>query len=66
MPADPKQKARQALRRAQADYKRDADAVREARRKAFRDAQDAGLTLREIGAEVGLHYSRVSEILKGK
>ena len=66
MPPDPKQKAREALRRAQVDYERDAEAVKEARRKAFADAQVAGLSLREIAEEVGLHYSRISEILNGK
>lgn len=66
MPDDTKQKARKALRRAQADYERDAVAVKEARREAFADAQAAGLSLREIAEEVGLHYSRVSEILSGK
>ncbi len=64
MPADPK--ARVALRQAQAEYERDAMAVKEARRKAFADAQAAGLSLREIAKEVGLHYSRVSEVLNGK
>jgi hypothetical protein len=66
MASDPKQEARRALRRAQADYERDAEAVKEARRKAFADAQAAGLSLRDIANEVGLHYSRVSEILNGK
>jgi lambda repressor-like predicted transcriptional regulator len=31
--------------------------VREARRKAFADAQAAGLSLREIAQETGLHHS---------
>ena len=66
MVADLKQKARVALRRAQVQYEKDAEAVKEARRKALADAQASGLSLREIGKEVGLHYSRVSEILKGK
>ena len=66
MPADSKQKAREALRRARANYERDAEAAKEARRKALADAQAAGLSLREIADEVGLHYSRISEILNGK
>ncbi len=66
MVADPKQKAREALRRAQAEHERNSDAMKAARRKAFADAQAAGLSLREIAKEVGLHYSRVSEILSGK
>jgi hypothetical protein len=66
MPTDPKEQARAALRQAKADYEHDAQAVKDARRKAFADAQAAGLSLREIGDEVGLHYSRVSEILNGR
>jgi transcriptional regulator with XRE-family HTH domain len=63
---DTKQKARKALRRARANYERDAEAAKEARRKALAEAQAAGLSLREIADEVGLHYSRISEILNGK
>ena len=66
MRADPKRKAREALRRAREKYERDAEAAKAARRKALFDAQAAGLSLREIANEVGLHYSRVSEILNGK
>ena len=66
MAADSKQEARQALRRARASYERDAEAAKEARRKALADAQAAGLSLREIADEVGLHYSRISEILNDK
>jgi hypothetical protein len=66
--SDPKQKARAALRKAQAEFER-AEAQREnlssARRKSFERAKKAGLTLREIGDEVGLHHTRVGEILKG-
>lgn len=66
MSADPKLKVREALRDAQDQFERDAEAVKAARRKAFADAQAAGLSLREIAGVVGLHYSRVSEILNGK
>jgi DNA-directed RNA polymerase specialized sigma24 family protein len=66
MPADPKPKAREELRRAQDQYEREAEAVKDTRRKAFADAHAAGLSLREIAGVVGLHYSRVSEILSGK
>ncbi len=66
MSTDPRQKALETLRRARANYERDADAAKEARRKALADAHAAGLSLREIGDEVGLHYSRISEILNGK
>lgn len=66
MPVDTKQQARETLRRARANYERDAEAAKEARLKAFEEAQAAGLSLREIADEVGLHYSRISEILNGK
>lgn len=64
MPADPKQKARKVVRAAQARFERDAEAVRDARRKAFADAQAAGLSLREIAEETGLHHSTVAEIAR--
>ena len=60
------QAVRKAVRDAQATFERDADAVREARRKAFSDAQAAGLSLREIAKEAGLHHSRVAEVIRGK
>lgn len=67
MPDDPKHKAaRKAVRNAQATFERDAEAVREARRKAFADAKAAGLSLREIAREAGLHNSRVAAVLQGK
>lgn len=65
MPADPKQKARKAVRDAQGAFERDAEVVREARRKAFADAHAAGLSLREIAEETGLHHSTVAEIARG-
>jgi DNA-directed RNA polymerase specialized sigma24 family protein len=65
MAPDPKQKARKAVRDAQARFERDAEAVRDARRKAFADAQAAGLSLREIAEETGLHHSTVAEIARG-
>ena len=67
MSTDPqKVKARKAIRDAQIRFERDAEAVREARRKAFADAQAAGLSLREIAKEAGLHHSRVAEVIQGK
>jgi len=67
MPSDPKQKAHTELRAAQAAFER-AESQREkagsARRKSFERAQKAGMTLREIGEVVGLHHTRVGEILR--
>jgi len=66
MPKDPKQKALADAQRAQLAYERDVEAAREARRKSFERAQKAGLSLRDIGDAVGLHRSRVGEILRGE
>jgi DNA-directed RNA polymerase specialized sigma24 family protein len=57
--------ARRAVREAQASFEKEAEAVRGARRKAFADAQNAGLSLREIAEETGLHHSTVAEIARG-
>jgi DNA-binding NarL/FixJ family response regulator len=40
--------------------------VREERRKAFADALAAGLSLREIAEETGLHHSTVAEIARDR
>lgn len=60
------EKARRAVRAAQAKFKRAQDATRKERREAFADAQKAGLSLREIGEEVDLHHTRVAEIIHGE
>lgn len=66
MPDDPKREAaRQEVRTAQKQFERDSKATREARRKAFANAQAAGLSLREIAEETGLHHSTVAEIARG-
>lgn len=57
-------KARRKVRDAQARFERDQAASQKARREAFADAQKAGLTLRAIGEEVGLHHTRVSQIIR--
>jgi hypothetical protein len=59
-------KARQAVRAAQGRFEREQAASHEARRKAFAQAQKSGLTLREIGKEVGLHHTRVGQIIRGE
>lgn len=67
MPADPKRKAAlEAVKAAQGQFERESAATQQARRKAFAQAQKEGLSLREIGEEVGLHRSRVGQIISGK
>lgn len=66
MSADQKRKARAEVERAQRQYERDVDKSRVARRKSFAQAQKSGLSLREIGEAVGLHHSRVAEIIHGE
>jgi hypothetical protein len=67
--ADSRQKVHAALRKSQTDFER-IDAQRKragaARRKSFKRAQEAGLTLREIGEIVGLHHTRVGQIIRGE
>jgi len=65
MAMDPTQKARKAVRDAQARFERDVEAAREARRKAFAQAQKEGFSLRDIGELVGLDRSRVGQIIRG-
>jgi len=68
MAKDAKQKARVELRAAQATFER-VETQREkagsARRESFEQAREVGMTLREIGEVVGLHHTRVGEILRG-
>jgi len=67
--ADTAKKARADLRRAQAAFERAQDQREKAsaaRRESIERAQKAGLSLREIGEETGLHFSRVAEILRGQ
>ena len=66
MPADPERKAAaRAVKAAQKQFERDSKAAREARRKAFAQAQKEGLSLRDIGELVGLDRSRVGQIIRG-
>jgi DNA-directed RNA polymerase specialized sigma24 family protein len=66
MPTDPKEALRTAVRTAAERYEAEAGAARQARREAFAKAQGEGLTLREIGEVVGLHHTRVSQIIRGE
>lgn len=66
MPTDPKEALRASVRAAQERYEADIEATREARRQAFATAQAEGLSLREISEEVGLHLSRIGQIIEGK
>ncbi|HEX4306722.1 MAG TPA: hypothetical protein VHZ54_11825 [Solirubrobacterales bacterium] len=66
MPTDPKDALRASVRAAQERYEADIEAAREGRRAAFAKAQEEGLSLREISAEVGLHTSRIGQIIEGK
>lgn len=66
MPSDPKEHLRASVRTAQERYESDIEAAREGRREAFAQAQAAGLSQSEIAAEVGLHKSRIGQIIEGK
>jgi hypothetical protein len=64
--ADAERKARRTVREAQARFEREQETAQAARRKAFAKAQKDGLTLRAIGEEVGLHHTRVGQIIRGE
>lgn len=57
---------RSQVREAEERFRRKSDAASDARRRAFAEAQKNGLSLRQIGEEVGLHRSRVAQIIKGE
>jgi DNA-directed RNA polymerase specialized sigma24 family protein len=62
-------KARKAIRKAQADFERSQEwheHIREKRRESFELARAAGLSMRDIAQETGLHFTRVAQILKTK
>jgi DNA-directed RNA polymerase specialized sigma24 family protein len=66
MPTAPKASRRASVLAAQERYDADTETARESRREAFAKAQREGLTLREIGEIVGLHHTRVSQIIRGE
>lgn len=59
-------KAREDLRRTQANFERKVEEAHAERLASFKEAQKAGLSLRQIAGEVGLHWTRVGQILRGK
>lgn len=64
-----KKKARVDAKRAQAKFERTQSQLEGAaasRRESFRRAAAAGLSMAEIGDAVGLHRTRVNQIIKGK
>jgi DNA-directed RNA polymerase specialized sigma24 family protein len=67
MPDDAQRKAAaEAVKAIQREFLRQTADAHAARRKVFKEAQSAGLTLREIGELAGVHYTTVGEIIRGK
>ncbi|MBK5219949.1 MAG: hypothetical protein JJE35_09215 [Thermoleophilia bacterium] len=59
--------ARKAIRRAHSDFERAQDKLeqlRQARVESFEQARAAGLSMRDIAEETGLHFTRVAQILR--
>lgn len=63
---DPKQKAREDLRRVQVGFEQKIEEAHAERLASFKRAQKAGLSLREIAEEVDLHWTRVGQLLRGE
>jgi len=66
---DAKKQARAEARRAQAKFERAQGQLEDstkARRESFKRAADAGLSMAEIADAVGLHRTRVNQIINGK
>ncbi len=66
---DARKQARAEAQRAQARFVRKQDQLDDAtraRRESFKRAADAGLSMAEIADAVGLHRTRVNQIIKGK
>lgn len=67
MPDDAERKAAaKAVKAAQKEFTRQTASAHAARRKVFQEAQEAGLTLREIGELADLHHTTVGEIIRGR
>jgi len=56
----------EAIARIQAEYKAATVGARERRRKGFRAAQRAGMSMAQIGRAAGLSKGRVQQILRGE
>lgn len=59
-------KAREDLRSAHSKFEKKVSEAHSERLASFKRAQKAGLSLRDISEEVGLHWTRVGEILRGE
>jgi DNA-directed RNA polymerase specialized sigma24 family protein len=69
MTDDAQRKARAEAKRAQVKFERvqgQLEGAVASRRESFRRAAAAGLSMAEIGAAVGLHRTRVNQIINGK
>lgn len=66
MSVDERKAASKAVKAAQRQFERDSKAAREARRKAFAQAQKEGLSLRDIGELVDLDHTWVRKIIRGE
>jgi hypothetical protein len=65
---DPKKKALADAQKAQAAFEKtqkELDDRAKARRESFERAKSAGATHREIGEAVGLHHTRVGQVIRG-
>jgi DNA-directed RNA polymerase specialized sigma24 family protein len=67
MPEDAERKAAaEAVKAIQKEFLRQTSDAHAARRKVFKQAQKAGLNLREIGELAGIHHTTVGEIIRGR
>jgi DNA-directed RNA polymerase specialized sigma24 family protein len=67
MPDDADRRAfSQAVKAAQKEFLRQTSSAQAERRKVFQEAQEAGLTLREIGELADIHHTTVGEIIRGR
>jgi DNA-directed RNA polymerase specialized sigma24 family protein len=67
--AEAEKQARKEALRAQARFERAQGRLEDAgdaRRKSFKQAADTGLSMAEIADAVGLHRTRVNQIINGK